>query len=208
MNGIDVSHHNGVINWNSVANNTNYKVDFVFMKTTEGLGYTDPMVSTNATDAKGVGIPVGYYHFADFNSLDVNTDATNQANHFISVIKTLPAFDLPLILDIEDGSKKPTANLNPAQILQWVVKFYEVLNEQGYSNYGLYSGAYFLNTNFPSNHNMGHIPLWLAAYVKTPIIPNGWPGYWIWQFTDKGSVNGISTPVDVNLLQGTLTPNA
>ncbi len=68
----------------------------------------------------------------------------------------------------------------------------------GYNNYVLYSYAPFLNDHLPANHQLGNIPLWIAQYRNTLTLPTGWSTYWAWQYTDKGTVNGISSVVDLN----------
>src|SRR4051812_9597232 len=100
MNGIDVSHNNGTINWAAVATNAT-RVDFAYIKASEGVGYTDPTFKVNAEGAKKAGIKIGYYHFASLNTLNDVPDAKAEADYFMSIIKTAPSVDLPYILDIE-----------------------------------------------------------------------------------------------------------
>ena len=206
MNGIDTSHHNGSIDWHKVAANTNYKVDFCIMKATEGTGYIDPMVKTNALATAVVGIPTGYYHFADLNGGDVVADATAQANHFLSTLKSqpLPDASLPYILDIE----KNAGGLSKDQVLLWINTFFGVWTSAGATNFWIYSYASFLNENLPADHGLGNIPLWIAAYVNAsePTLPIGWNDYIAWQFRQDGSVDGITGNVDSNIFKGTLNP--
>jgi lysozyme len=195
MFGIDLSHNNGTIDWNLVLTN-NPPVDFCYMKATQGVGYTDPMVKVNSNAAKTAGIKIGYYHFASVNKIDSITDAASEADYFSSVLKTLPASDLPLVLDIETNE----ANLDKNRIVNYITSFFSQMNKSGNSNLALYSYAPFLNTNLPPNHTLGFIKLWLAQYNNhpSPNIPNGWKSVWLWQYTDKGIVSGIHGNVDLN----------
>lgn len=197
MFGIDVSHHQGQIKWDEVAKNPQ-PVEFIFLKASQGTGYTDSEFYSNVKGASSVGIPFGFYHFATLNSENVIKDASDEAAYFLSVInKTLrPA--LPLVLDIEVES--PNVQLDPAQVLSWIKNFFAYLENTGHKNYMLYSGTPFLNYHLPKNNGLGAIPLWLAAYTNKPepVIPSGWKNYTIWQYSDKGKVDGIKGFCDLN----------
>ena len=103
MFGIDVSKNNGKIDWNLVKTNVP-KIDFVIIKATEGVGYIDPNLKFNATEAKKAGFNISFYHFCSLNSYDVVKDSTAEANCFLAAIAGLPN-DLPLALDIERKTK-------------------------------------------------------------------------------------------------------
>mgnify|MGYP000309260442 CR=1 FL=1 len=57
--GIDVSHYDGKIEWQKTLNH----VDFVFVKATEGITYTDPRYHENASALQNVEQAIGAYHF-------------------------------------------------------------------------------------------------------------------------------------------------
>ena len=86
MNGIDISHHNGSINWIKVINSS-FKPEFVYIKCTQGIDYKDPLFLKNAKDAKASGIKIGYYHFASLNNDDIIADASKEAKWFLSNVK-------------------------------------------------------------------------------------------------------------------------
>lgn len=193
-NGIDVSHFNGQIDWPTVAQDQD--ISFVFIKATQGTTYVDPMLSANASGAKNAGLKTGYYHFATLNSADVAADASAEASFFTATISKLPKPDLPLVLDIEANQD----DLPPTAVLTWINSFFSGLQEHGYSDYALYSYTPFLNANLPSNHNLGSVRLWIAAYVNqpAPVLPAGWENYWIWQYSSSGNIAGISGNVDLD----------
>lgn len=195
MFGIDVSGNNGAIDWSKVAQNPT-KIDFAFIKATEGVGFTDSTFLTNAKAAKDNGIKIGYYHFATLNKTDNIADAKSEADYFMSVIKKAPAADLPLILDIETNK----VMLGKAQVQDWIKTFFAEMAAGGYANTALYSYTPFLDANLPANHSLGGIKLWIAAYVNLakPKLPNGWSNYWIWQYSSKGAITGIKGNVDLN----------
>jgi len=74
---IDVSHHNGAIDWPAVAA---AGIALAFIKATQGDAFVDPRFADNRRDAAAAGIMVVPYHFLD------TTDAEDQAGHFLEVI--------------------------------------------------------------------------------------------------------------------------
>ena len=195
--GIDISHHQGNVDFAKVATNVP-KVDFIYIKATEGVGTIDSKFYVNAENAAKQSIPIGYYHFATLNDEDEFTDAKKEAEWFIQCIKKAPAFQMPLVLDMEDDRKK--ADLDGQEVLNWINTFFKTLEANGYTDYVLYSYNPFLVSRLPKQHDLGSVRLWIAAYTKKPqpTIPPQWSKYWLWQYAAEGKVNGISTPVDLN----------
>lgn len=190
MKILDVSHHNGTVNWMAVAD----EADSVFIKVTEGQTLVDPMFLKNATLATEVGLKVGYYHFATLRSHEVEADAKNEANWFVENIKKAPPPTLPLVLDFEDTK----IVLNREDALTFITTFFRQLILHGYHDYMLYSGTSFLNKHLPANHTLGCVPLWLADYTEPYFIPTGWQKVTLHQYTEKGTIAGIKGNVDLN----------
>jgi lysozyme len=188
---IDVSKWQGDVNWLKVKA---AGVDSAFLKASQGINYMDPRVLIESREAVAVGVKIGYYHFASLNDKKVVQDAKAEAQYFVKVIKTLPKADLPLILDIEENK----LGISPIEVLNWVKTFFMELEALGYKDYALYSYTPFLDKNLPANHGLGGVKLWLAAYKAKPDIPKGWVDYWLWQYSNKGRINGINADVDLN----------
>jgi lysozyme len=196
LTGIDLSHHNGRGNWVKVKAN-GVQISFAYIKATQGVGYKDPACISHATGATGVGIKVGYYHFASLNNnLDPVKDAADEAAWFHSVIKTLPSFQLVPVLDIETNDKK----LTTLQVQQWLNSFLHVIKKLGHDRIALYSYKPFLDENLPANHTFGNLPLWIAQHrsIAQPLLPRGWNNYALWQYSNKGKVDGINGSCDLN----------
>jgi len=195
MNGIDVSHHQDRIDFKKVIADSQ-KIEFVYMKATQGVGYTDTRLHYNAVEAKKVATKIGYYHYASLNTRDIVKDSVDEARYFVSVIANCPFPDLPVVLDIEENK----AGLSPNDIMLWINTFFDELTKLGYKDHVLYSYTPFLNANLPTNHNLGNIKLWIAAYTntKSPRLPIGWKDHWLWQYSAKGKIDGISGDVDMN----------
>lgn len=193
--GIDISKHNGVIDWKKVALNVP-KVDFAFIKASEGQDFIDIRFVRNAEAAKKAGIKIGYYHFASLNTKDYISDAREEARDFVSTMKLAPKADLPPVLDLETNK----AMLNRDIVLSWIKFFLDEMKKLGYPDVIIYSYTPFLDENLPKNHGLGDNKLWIAGYVpaRRMRIPVGWNKYWAWQFSSEGKVQGISTNTDLN----------
>lgn len=185
---IDISKYQDKIDWKQV------KVDGVYIKATEGVGYIDPQFKSHVIGANAYNIPIGFYHFATLNSTDVIKDSAAEAKCFYEATKGFKVA-LPYVLDIERNDAK----LNPADVLKWIQNFVLTLHLYGINDVVIYSYAPFLNDNLPKNHQLGQVlPLWLAAYTNKPKLPNGWDKAWLWQYSSDGKVDGITGNVDLN----------
>ena len=212
--GIDVSHHQGTINWNDVIKNHENpeqpEVKFAIIKSTEGRTYTDPKVQIYAEDAKDVGLKITYYHYAyQYCENDTVTNATAQANNFLDSISdsNLPAPDFPLVLDMEDYSHDGIVrkwSVSKTKNDLWINTFINVLKNAGHDTI-IYTGKPWINEN--TTNNFGEYPLWHAQYPKQPEVTNpsiatGWKDWTVWQFSSKGKVKGIKTAgLDINAMK-------
>ncbi len=196
---LDVSVNNGVIDWAKVSTNPE-PIEGVYIKANEGYGYNDGKLVYNATQADKNGFPIGYYHFATLNNnADVAGDARQEAQFFVSQVLLLPKARLPHALDIETNK----SGLTSQQVLLWINTYFAALTSVGLTDYVIYSYTPFLDANLPVNHGLGHIRLWLAGYVPENRlrIPKGWANYWLWQYSNTGSVTGINGHVDISKKQ-------
>ena len=93
LRGLDVSHHQGPIDWPSVASEP--QLAFAFIKATEGGDWTDPRFAENWQEARAAGLRVGAYHFFTFCRPPLD-----QARHFLAVVPHAPDA-LPAAVDLE-----------------------------------------------------------------------------------------------------------
>lgn len=190
---IDISKYQGHVDWMKLREWNNTAPDpltAVYIKLNQGINAPDPFAHDHAVGAAKIGLPFGYYHFATLNKQDVVEDAGSEVYDTQATLNKLPKASLPIALDIETNE----IHLKPDQILLWVQTF-----RKSYPSLVLYSGAYYLNENLPPNHDLGSLPLWVAAYTTgKPPIPRGWSTYYLHQYTDKGTVPGITGNVDIS----------
>ncbi len=192
IQGIDVSHYQGSINWTSVKNSGK---KFAFMKATEGTTYTDPKFATNWAGAKSAGLIRGAYHFAH-----PGTDPVAQADFFINTVNPTSG-DLQMMLDLETTDGK-----TPSQVRSWTVSFINRISSRTGRPGIIYTGFYFWRDSAGNRSNL-NCPLFLAAYVTDPndYVPAAWSFFTFWQYTDTGSVSGISGNVDRDAFNGSTT---
>ena len=203
--GIDVSYWDAGIDWPKVrAAGQRY----VFTKATEGDFYQDPTMDDNWFGAKKAGLLRGAYHF-----FRCNVDAKKQANYYIDYVRTLKDDgELPPVLDLESNDGQKKEKIIPA-VKTWLDRVEAAFGRKPI----IYSGQYFLQ-DFLSEAGGGppawakDYPLWLAQYPNQyvegmqPSLPRGWFKWTIWQYSEKGKVNGFgdNVSVDLDLFNGTL----
>lgn len=185
MKGIDVSKHNGVIDWDKVI------VDFAIIRIGFGMyeNQKDEMFERNYSEATKVNIPVGVYHYSYAKSVE---EAIKEAE---LVIKWLNGrkLDLPVYFDIEDDSQK---NLSRVILDGMCEAFCNRIEKAGYWA-GIYSNKYWA-TSVISGIKLGKkYTYWIAQYTDKCTYTGD---YAIWQYTSKGKVNGISGNVDMNIM--------
>ena len=187
--GIDVSHYQGKIDWETVQNdNDDFPIGFVFVRATAGKSKLDSEYIYNWKGAKNSGYLRGAYHYyrPDENSV-------KQADNFIKNVK-LSKGDLPPVLDVEKIPNKQSLDSLKSGLKRWLVK---VENHYGVKPI-IYSGESFY-TDFLKKEFKGY-DLWIANYsFFEDEIRKEWL---FWQFTDKAVLKGIETPVDVDIYNG------
>jgi len=191
--GIDVSNHQGTVNWTAVKSAGTV---FAFAKATEGTTFTDAFINQNIAGMKRVGIIPGAYHFGHPGS-----DATTQANRFTSVVRNANGGSfsglLQLVLDLE-----VTDGRSPAQVFAWTQTFVARVKAVTGRPCIIYTGFFFWRDQVGNPNNNLNCPLWLAAYVPesqtAALTPRAWSGVgWaFWQYTASGSIAGVSGNVD------------
>ncbi len=192
--GIDVSKHQGNIDWKRVSrmSSNGIKLDFVFIKATEGITRQDHKFETNWNQARQNGILRGAYHF-----YYPSRDADMQADNFIKVVK-LTKGDLPPVVDIEYSNGKTAKKIctDLKVFIERIEKQYDV------------KPIIYTNINFYNTYLVGSFddyPLWIAGYFDHDRFYNEFTTPWIlWQHSERGKVDGIRGNVDFNVFKGSL----
>jgi lysozyme len=185
VRGIDVSDHQGTVNWTAVSKSG---VEFAITKATEGGTFVADSFQRNWSGIRSVGLVRGAYHF-----YRPRTDALAQANLFLNMVKLEPG-DLPPVLDIESDDGVDSERIR-AGIRSWLVRVESATGRRPILY--TYPGFWERLGNW---QEFREYPLWIAHYTTAarPWVPGGWNTWTMWQFTDRGTVNGVTGPVDVN----------
>lgn len=176
--GCDLSHWDGEIDWHELKGS---KIQFVFIKATQGATYVDPMFEENWETSKNYGLIRGAYHF-----YQPGEDPKAQAEHFLSVAKHEKG-DITPVLDIEISN-----GLNQDQLTRdisiWVSTVKSAIGRYPI----IYTDMAFWNKAI--DEDFSHCPLWLAEWetVHVPLLPKGWHDWTFWQFTSSGTLQGVS----------------
>ncbi len=193
IHGIDVSHHQAIIDWQEVKNmqDKNIKIGFAFIKATEGINDIDDNFRSNWVNSKAANLPRGAYHF-----FIASKSGKAQAENFIQTV-VLQKGDLPPVLDIEQTYGASTEDL------QQRTQYFLTMIEEAYKVKPIiYTNADFYETFLAGAFD--NYPLWVAHYATQdkPRIKRNWV---FWQHNENGNVNGIETPADFNVFNGDST---
>ena len=189
--GIDVSHHQGIIDYEKVKE---AGVEFVFIKVGSQKGkngdyYLDNKFKENIEGFNKVGIPIGIYFFS---YADSNKEAQRQATWVLKQIKNYK-IDLPIVFDWENWSNYREYNLSFYHLTKMANTFINKVEDKGYYGMIYSSKNYLEKVWFKSNTN-----IWLAHYTSQT---NYEGEYKVWQICDNGKINGINDNyVDIDIM--------
>ena len=197
--GIDVSEHNGSVDWNKVKADG---IDFVFLRIgyrgygTEGTLQEDANFEENYKNARKAGLKIGVYFF----SQAVNeTEAKEEADF---VLKKLDGrtLDLPVTYDVENITEDDarTDNVSGEQFTSNIQAFSLEIANAGYTPMlyvNLQWELFVLNMS-----SLENLPIWYSSYEATPSSTYRFD---YWQYSNMGKVDGIDGDVDMNIA---LTP--
>lgn len=185
VKGIDISAHNGNIDFEKVAESG---IKFVFIKATEGSSFKDKLFVTNYNNARKAGLKVGAYHFFRFNS-----PGYLQGLNLVNSIQGRK-LELPIVIDVEDaGNPAPDSAHGVALRLNEMIKH---LEEHGYSV------MIYTNKMGYKRYIRNRVPdssIWLCSLAQEPDQGMNWT---FWQYSHHGKVPGITGYVDKNVFQG------
>lgn len=189
--GIDVSKYQPSINWASVkASGISYVIIRCgYRGASTGALVEDPYFRSHIKGAKAAGLKVGVYFFTTAIS---EAEAVEEASMCASLCAGY-GLNYPVFIDCESSSRAGYGSLNAAQRTSIIKAFCNTIKSAGYTP-GVYANKTWL-TSYINTSELSGYKIWLAQY-NTAVTYSG--RYDLWQFTSKGSVNGIGTPVDMN----------
>jgi len=180
--GIDISSHQGHIDWDKVSSDKNIR--FVYVKATEGATYRSPHYGYNVTSARRHGILVGSYHYLTSTS-SVRAQFENFSHYALRSTQ-----DLIPMLDVEKRG-----NWSRSQLIDSVALFCKLAEEHYGCKPMIYSTMGFYNKNLAPHFNKYH--LYIGRYSNAQPVINWEGAYTIWQYSETGIIPGIDAYVDL-----------
>lgn len=179
--GIDISNHNGYVDFNAVKL---AGIKAVYMKASESDYFVDQYADENSKNAKLAGLKIGFYHY-----LTGTSSPEAQARLFYQCIKDKPN-DLKPCVDVE---------VSPSTALNYTVRFINEFKKLSNMDVCIYTYSNFIN-NFDSS--LSSYSLWEANYNNSPFsLPtnNIWNTKAGHQYTSEGYIPGVNGQVDIDV---------
>lgn len=189
MKYIDISEHQGVIDFEKVKGN----VDGVILRVGYGRNHIDKQFERNASECNRLGIPIGAYWFSYAYNLEL---VRNEAKYILDAIKPYKV-ELPVAYDFEYDSvtnaQKNGMMVTPTLANALVREFCGAVEAAGYYTM-VYANPDFLNRYFT---DVSAYDLWLASWPKVVDVSKPPRPCGIWQWGGS-AVPGINGNVDTN----------
>lgn len=194
--GIDVSEHNGTLDWAKIKA---AGIQFAIIRSGYGTSHTDNQFKNNMAGAIAQSIPVGIYHFS--YALDA-AGAQLEAKYVLSLLSPYKdQLRLPVFFDFEYDTiayaAKQGVTLGKAAFNAHTLAFCQVIQAAGYK-----AGTYY-NLDYLSRYvdkaQLSGLPVWYAQYASKPSISD----YDIWQYSSTYQIPGLSGNFDGNILKNT-----
>lgn len=184
--GIDVSSHNGLLDWNIIKP----QIDYAILRVGYGMdikSQDDSRFERNAAECERLGIPFGTYIYSYATSL---SSAESEARHMLRLMKGKKS-SYPVYYDLED--ENTLGKQSNADIAKFAERFCDMLEDEGYF-VGIYANLYWYRSRLTSPV-FRRWTKWIAQYNKEMTYGDT---VGMWQHTDKGRLNGLSGYFDLN----------
>ena len=183
MRGIDVSYHNGAVDWKAVLD---AEIDFAIVRLGYGNRHLDEKFLDNINGALAVGLRVGVYYYS--YALDVET-AKAEAQFVKEILQENginPELGIWFDMEDADGYKERYGMPDNQTITDMCSAFICALNEAGYQYVGIYASYSWLTSVIDTCQLADYVPYWNAQWG----ICNDFLCARMWQFTDSLDING------------------
>lgn len=184
---IDVSEHQGVINWAEVKESG---IEYAILRAGFGrtaVDQTDKSFERNYKNAKAAGLKLGVYWYSYADSVE---DAKREAEACLTVLKG-KSFDLPVFYDLEEGFQTAYGK---SMLTNMAKMFCETIKAGGFTP-GVYANLTWFENYLDYNSLKKLYPVWLAQYHLEAQLDCD-----IWQYSSEGAVPGVWGDVDMNII--------
>lgn len=186
VQGLDVSHHQGDIDWKAVPKD---RFQFVYIKASEGGDFKDRKFHDNWTQARQEGFRVGAYHF-----FTLCRAGGEQANNFIETVPQEPDAMAPVV-DLEfvgNCKERPALAVFRAELDDFIRGI-----KKHYGSPPIFYTTYAFHKAYLEGSDFGDYPIWIRDIFSAP-DQEVFPDWLIWQYADNARIPGIEGPVDLN----------
>ena len=191
--GVDISDHSGSVDWSAVKA---AGADFALLRAgyrgyTEGTIQEDTQFSQNFSEAREAGLELGVYFFSQ---AICEEEAVEEAQFVLSLLDGAP-LEYPIFFDweyVEQSAR--TGDMDPNTLTACAKAFCETVDNAGYRG-----GIYFNQSQGYEQYDLSALKdytFWLAEYADVPTFTYDFA---IWQYTNDGTVDGISEAADMNV---------
>ena len=191
VRGVDVSHHQGEIDWKRLAEQD---IRFAFIKATEGSKYTDECFEKNWKESRDVGLRVGAYHFFSLDS-----SGKKQAKNFCSVVEGFNDM-LPPVVDVEPYGKYSDPDiLDKAKMLSELGEYVDIIEKKYDQRPIIYTTEEWLSVLL---EEFADYDIWIRSVYGKPDASVKWT---FWQFSNRHVLDGYSGTeryIDMNVFSG------
>lgn len=186
--GIDVSTHQGEINWAAVASDG---IDAAYVKASEGATFEDDRFAENWAGARAAGLEVGAYHF-----FTLCKEGQEQAANLLGRLREVgaDASALPPVVDLElsgNCAARPSREVVQQRLLDLVTAVEDATGQE--------VRFYLLGSfeeRYPLPDSLADRQRWVRRLLLRP-SDDGWA--W-WQVSSRAAVDGVAGPVDLDVL--------
>ncbi len=194
--GMDVSSHQGAVNWSTAKANG---AQFAYAKATERTTYTNPDFAQQYNGSYNVGMVRGAYHFA----LPDRSSGATQGSFFVSHGGgwSNDGRTLPPVIDLEYNPYGASCyGLSQSAMVAWIHDIANTVKAKAGRDPAFYTSTSWWSLCTGNSAAFSINPLWVARYASTVgTLPASWTFYTIWQFSDSGIFPG-----DQNQFNGAL----
>ena len=177
--GVDISEYQAEVDMEVLAAQN---VQFIYMKATEGSGFTDSRFADNWAAAKACGIPAGAYHFFSFDS-----PGKMQAQNYIETVGSLEAGNLIPAVDVEFYADKRNNPPDEEELVRELSDFLDALEKEYKVKPMIYAPREIWEKYLFGNFD--EYPRWVRSIYYPVTFETG--GNWVlWQYCDTGELEG------------------
>lgn len=200
MEGVDISEHNGTVDWTTLAKSAKFAFIRVgYRGYNDGALHADKMAKENLKAARKAGVPVGVYFFSQATTEE---EAQEEARFVLEAVR-FAKVELPLIIDYEYGynaagehaGRLYDANVSKKDTTRLLTAFCDTVTADGYTA-GVYANSHFYISKFDAASLPKGTLRWVADYNSAVTYTGDFD---IWQYSKTGKIKGNSSKyIDLN----------